>query len=88
VLKSAGIAVVGVPLFHVGRAQAQQAVKIGLVLAKQGPFAQQGADLAKGIQMAFEAASRGVLGWPAELVWLDEPNPQVAVQSMTKLAEE
>lgn len=88
VLNAAGVAAGGLPLFRVGRAEAQQTVKVGVVLAKQGPFAQQGADLVKGIQTAFDAASRNVLGRPAELVWLDEPNPQVAVQSLTKLVEE
>jgi branched-chain amino acid transport system substrate-binding protein len=85
-LKASAAAAVA-PLF-IGSARAQQVVKVGVVLAKQGPFAQQGADMAKGIEIAFEQASKRVLGRPAELVWLDEPNPQVAVQSITKLIEE
>jgi branched-chain amino acid transport system substrate-binding protein len=85
-IKSAGIA--AATPFFISHAFAQQAVKIGIVLAKQGPFAQQGSDLSKGIQIAFDEASRQVLGRPAELVWLDEPNPQVAVQSITKAIDE
>ena len=81
-------AAAALPLFQIGRVEAQQALKIGMVIAKQGPFAQQGADLAKGVQIAFDEAGAKVLGRPAELVWLDEPNPQGAVQSITKLIEE
>jgi branched-chain amino acid transport system substrate-binding protein len=86
--QAAGIAAAtGLPF--IGRsAQAQQTVRIGLVIAKQGPFAQQGSDLSAGIHLAFEEAGRRVLGQPAELVWLDEANPQGAVQSITKLIEE
>jgi branched-chain amino acid transport system substrate-binding protein len=78
----------GLPMFHVGSALAQSTLKIGMVIAKQGPFAQQGADLAKGIQIAFEEAGSKVLGRPCELVWLDEATPQGAVQNITKLIEE
>jgi len=86
-LQASAGAVLGAPLFA-SSAFAQEAVKIGVVLAKQGPFAQQGTDMARGIQIALDDASRQVLGRPAELVWLDEPSPQVAVQNITKLIEE
>jgi len=86
-LKGAAAAA-AVPLFHVGTAAAQEPLKIGMVIAKQGPFAQQGSDLAKGVQMAFDEAGARMLGRPAQLIWLDEPNPQGAVQSITKLVEE
>src|SRR6218665_1906885 len=86
-LKASAGAVLAAPFF-IPKATAQQTVKIGVVLAKQGPFAQQGTNMARGIQIAFDAAARQVLGRPAELVWLDEPNPQVAVQNITKLIEE
>jgi branched-chain amino acid transport system substrate-binding protein len=76
------------PAFYIGTAAAQQTVKIGMVIAKQGPFAQQGADLARGAQIAFEEAASKVMGRPAQLIWLDEANPQGAVQSITKLVEE
>ena len=84
----AAAAAASLPAFYIGTAAAQQAVKIGMVIAKQGPFAQQGADLAKGAQIAFEEAASKVLGRPAQLIWLDEPNPQGAVQSISKLIEE
>jgi len=76
------------PGFYIGTAAAQQTLKIGMVIAKQGPFAQQGGDLAKGVQIAFDEAGAKVLGRPAELMWLDEANPQGAVQNITKLIEE
>lgn len=77
-----------VPMTHVGLASAQQTLKIGMVIAKQGPFAQQGADLARGVQIAFEEAGSRAMGRPAELIWMDEPNPQGAVQNISKLIEE
>lgn len=87
-LRSGSVAAASLPGFHVGRAFAQQTLKIGMVIAKQGPFAQQGTDLARGIQIAFEEAGSKVMGRPAELIWMDEPNPQGAVQNITKLIEE
>ena len=80
--------VASIPSFYIGTVAAQQTLKIGMVIAKQGPFAQQGLDMALGAQMAFAEAAGKVLGRPAELLWLDEPNPQGAVQSITKLVEE
>lgn len=74
-----------VPVRHVF---AQPVVKIGVVLAKQGPFAQQAGDMAKGIQLAVEDLGRKMGGKPMEIVWLDEPNPQVAVQNFTKLVDQ
>ncbi len=67
---------------------AQSSVKVGVVLAKQGPFAQQAGDMAKGIQLAVEDLGRKMGGRPMEIVWLDEPNPQVAVQNFTKLVDQ
>lgn len=84
----AAAAAASLPAFYIGTAAAQQSLKIGMVIAKQGPFAQQGGDLAHGAQIAFDEAGTKALGRPAELVWLDEPNPQGAVQGITKLIEE
>lgn len=81
-------AAAAVPMAYLGTAAAQQSLKIGMVIAKQGPFAQQGSDLAAGAQQAFGDAASRVLGRPAELIWMDEPNPQGAVQNITKLIEE
>jgi len=81
-------AVASLPTFYIGSAAAQETLKIGMVLAKQGPFALQGGDLTAGMQLAFNEATGKILGRPAELVWADEPNPQGAVQGITKLIEE
>lgn len=71
-----------------GQAFAQSSLKIGVVLAKQGPFAQQAGDMAKGIQIAVEDLGRKVGGKPMEIVWLDEPNPQASVQNFSKLVDQ
>ncbi|MDB5829574.1 MAG: transporter substrate-binding protein [Variovorax sp.] len=83
-----GAAAAALPGFYIRTAAAQQTLKIGMVIAKQGPFAQQGGDLAKGAQIAFDEAGAKALGRSAELMWLDEANPQGAVQNITKLVEE
>ena len=84
----AAAAAASLPSFYIGSAAAQESLKIGMVIAKQGPFAQQGSDILQGTQLAFDEAGGKVLGRPAELVWADEPNPQGAVQNITKLIEE
>jgi branched-chain amino acid transport system substrate-binding protein len=87
--KSGAVAVAAsLPAFYIGSAAAQETLKVGMVLAKQGPFALQGGDLTAGMQLAFSEAAGKILGRPAELVWADEPNPQGAVQNITKLIEE
>ncbi|KER67890.1 ABC transporter substrate-binding protein [Burkholderia cepacia] len=63
-------------------------VKIGLVYAKQGPSAAIGQFLEEGTQIAVQQAGSKVLGRPVELIWLDEPNPQVGQQNMQKLIDE
>jgi branched-chain amino acid transport system substrate-binding protein len=69
-------------------ATADEPLKLGLILAKQGPFAQQGSDLAAGAQMALKEANDTVMGRKIEVTWLDESDPQSATQSITKLAQE
>lgn len=68
--------------------QASAPVKIGMIYAKQGPSASLGEFLARGSEMAVEQAGNKVLGRPIELIWLDEPDPQVAQQNMQKLIDE
>lgn len=92
-LKGAGgaIALGGVTSFaspFIRSAAADEPVKLGMVLAKQGPFAQQGADLAAGVQMALKQANNLVAGRKVELTWLDESDPLSATQSITKLVQE
>jgi branched-chain amino acid transport system substrate-binding protein len=84
----AAAATIALPGLGIGNAFAQEKITIGMVIAKQGPFTQQGADLAAGIQMALAEAGGKVLGRTVDLQWLDEANPQGAVQSITKVIEE
>ena len=63
-------------------------VRIGMIYSKQGPGAAIGEYLQRGSELAVEQAGRKVLGRPIELVWLDEPNPQVSQQNMQRLADE
>lgn len=71
-----------------GNALAADAVKIGLVLSKQGNMAVQSEYLSQGTYLALEQQGNKILGRPAEIVWLDEPSPQAAQQSMQRLIEE
>lgn len=67
---------------------AQDSVKIGLVLAKQGPFAVYGSTAAQGAQFAAEEKGNKVLGRKLDVIWLDEANPNDAQQNMTKLVQQ
>lgn len=69
-------------------AQAEGPIRIGLIYSKQGPGAAIGQYLQRGSELAVEQAGRKVLGRPIELVWLDEPNPQVSQQNMQRLVDE
>jgi len=81
---AAGLAVCGSAAF----AQNNDPVRIGLIYSKQGPGASIGEYLQRGSALAVEQAGNKVLGRPIELVWLDEPNPQVSQQNMQKLIDE
>jgi branched-chain amino acid transport system substrate-binding protein len=72
----------------VSGALAEEPVRIGVVIAKQGPFVQQGADLAAGLQLALKEANNTVIGRNIEMTWLDESDPQSATQSITKLIQD
>lgn len=69
-------------------AQDSGPVRIGMIYSKQGPGAAIGEFLQRGSELAVEQAGRKVLGRPIELVWLDEPNPQVSQQNMQRLIDE
>jgi branched-chain amino acid transport system substrate-binding protein len=69
-------------------AQSDGPVRIGMIYSKQGPGAAIGEYLQRGSELAVEQVGRKVLGRPIELVWLDEPNPQVSQQNMQRLADE
>ena len=72
----------------ISRALAEEPVRIGVVIAKQGAFVQQGADLAAGLQLALKDASNTVMGRNIEVTWLDESDPQSATQNITKLIQD
>ncbi|MGI4813590.1 MAG: ABC transporter substrate-binding protein [Janthinobacterium lividum] len=62
-------------------------VPIGMVLSKQGNFADVGRDGARGAMLAIDDAGGKVLGRPIKLVWYDDPDPQTAQQNMSKLID-
>ncbi|RKP53488.1 ABC transporter substrate-binding protein [Pararobbsia silviterrae] len=69
-------------------ARADDTVKIGMVLAKQGAVAIHSEYLMQGANLALEEQGGKVLGRPVQLIWLDEPSPQGAQQNMQKLIDE
>jgi branched-chain amino acid transport system substrate-binding protein len=69
-------------------AQSNDPIRIGLIYSKQGPGAAIGQYLQRGSELAVEQVGKKVLGRPIELVWLDEPNPQVSQQNMQRLVDE
>lgn len=72
----------------IGTALAADPVKIGMLWAKTGPATDQGDYLAKGGYIALEERGNTLLGRPAEIVWLDEPNPQGAQTNAQRLIDE
>jgi branched-chain amino acid transport system substrate-binding protein len=69
-------------------ARAAEAIKIGLLLPKSGPYAIQGETGKNGAQIAVDDFGGHVLDRPIEIVWLDESSPQSTQQNMRKLLEE
>jgi branched-chain amino acid transport system substrate-binding protein len=84
---AAGTTLLGSPFIRTAAA-ADEPIRIGMVLAKQGAFGQQGADLAAGVQIAIRDAGKKLLGREIDLIWLDEPDPQNATQNFTKLVQD
>ncbi len=70
------------------RAQGGEPIKIGVVLPKQGTFAELGEGAANAVALTLEQNGSKILGRPARLIWLDDPNPQSAQQNMQKLIDE
>ena len=85
---AAGLAgkVLGMP--YVAGAAAAETLKIGMIWAKTGNIVDQAEYLAQGCQLALEQRGNKLLGKPAEIVWLDEPNPQGAQQNAERLIKE
>lgn len=63
-------------------------IKIGVVSAKQGVFAEPGTAAANGAQMAVEQAGAKLLGQTVQVLWYDDPSPQGAQQNISKLIDE
>ncbi len=84
----AGAAALSTLGWGAAHAQSDGPIRIGLIYSKQGPGAAIGQYLQRGSELAVEQAGRKVLGRPIELVWLDEPNPQVSQQNMQRLVDE
>src|ERR1700759_2071488 len=63
-------------------------IKIGMIWAKTGSIVDQAEYLAQGGMLALEQRNNTLLRRPAEIVWLDEPNPQGAQQSAERLIGE
>ncbi|MBN8929668.1 MAG: ABC transporter substrate-binding protein [Rhodospirillales bacterium 69-11] len=83
---AASLAAAPLAMPHVARAA--DPIRIGLLLAKTGQIAPQTEYLANGTFLALEERNNMIMGQPAELIWLDEPSPQGAVQNMQKLVQE
>jgi branched-chain amino acid transport system substrate-binding protein len=73
---------------YIGNAAAAEPIKIGMIWAKTGSIVDQSEYLAQGGMLALEQRNNMLLGRPAEIVWLDEPNPQGAQQSAERLVGE
>ena len=72
----------------IGNAAAAEPIKIGMIWAKTGSIVDQAEYLAQGGLLALEQRNNTLLGRPAEIVWLDEPNPQGAQQNAERLVGE
>lgn len=69
-------------------AQADKPIRVGVVSAKQGVFAESGTAAGNGAQLAVDQAGAKVLGRPVEVLWYDDPSPQSAQQNITKLIDD
>jgi len=83
---ASGAAVMAAPALV--RAQGDQPLKIGLLMAKQGVWTEQGEVIANGVKLALDEAGNQVRGRRIDLIWYDEPNPQSAQQNMQKLIDQ
>ncbi|PPQ28436.1 ABC transporter substrate-binding protein [Rhodopila globiformis] len=81
-------ALAAAPLAAPHIARAVEPIRIGLLLAKTGQIATQTDYLANGTFLAMHERGNTIAGRPAELVWLDEPTPQAAMQAMQELVQE
>lgn len=78
--KLTAAAVLGLGLVHAGGANAQETVKIGLIMAYSGPFADTANQMQRGIDLYIKEHGDEVAGKTIELIKKDTggPNPDVA----------
>ncbi|MBB4188534.1 ABC-type branched-subunit amino acid transport system ATPase component [Sinorhizobium terangae] len=69
-------------------AQAQDPIRIGFVMAKQGAQAEHGKHHYEGKTIALKKFNNTVRDQPVEVIWLDEPTPQDAQENMQTLIDE
>lgn len=81
----ASSAAIGAP--WIARAD-EGSLKLALIAAKSGAFAELGKACLEGASFAVEQAGGSVLGRKLELIWLDDQTPQIAEQNMRKAIEE
>ena len=87
-LGASGIVSARLGMPYIGNAAAAEPIKIGMIWAKTGTIVDQSEYLAQGGMLALEQRNNTLLGRPAEIVWLDEPNPQGAQQNAERLVGE
>ena len=87
-LGATGLAAARLGMPYIGNAEAAEPIKIGMIWAKTGSIVDQAEYLAQGSMLALEQRNNTLLGRPAEIVWLDEPNPQGAQQNAERLVGE
>ncbi|MGI4814281.1 MAG: ABC transporter substrate-binding protein [Janthinobacterium lividum] len=68
-------------------AQDSAPINIGMVLAKQGVFAEIGRDGARGAMLAVDDVDSKVNGRLVKVIWYDDPDPQSAQQNTSKLID-
>lgn len=87
-LGAAGLVTGQIGMPYIGNAAAAAPIKIGMIWAKTGTIVDQAEYLAQGSMLALEQRNNTLLNRPAEIVWLDEPNPQGAQQNAERLIGE
>ncbi|MCZ4093289.1 ABC transporter substrate-binding protein [Sinorhizobium psoraleae] len=78
IMMMSSIALGALAAVTISSAQAQDPIRIGFVMAKQGAQA----------MIALKEFSNTVRSQPVEVIWLDEPTPQDAQQNMQRLIDE
>ncbi|TCU02557.1 ABC transporter substrate-binding protein [Rhizobium sullae] len=85
---TSSIAMGALATMMISPAQAQDPIRIGFVMAKQGAQAEHGKHHYEGTMIALKEVNNTVRNQPVEVIWLDEPTPQDAQQNMQRLIDE